>query len=123
MTSHPIAKRLPIRCEPCRKRKIKCTRGRRPCQTCLRRGLRAADCIFLGQPRLLLDDDSQTETNVQRELLGRIRNLKIYSIDGSIRSYHRRIVTQSPLLSQQTAIQCQSKNPTAYSQNRHHTAQ
>lgn len=86
MASRPIGKRLPISCEPCRKRKIKCTRDRRPCQTCLRRGLRAADCIFLGQPRPLLDENSETETNVQRELLERIQNLEDL--------LHRRIDTQ-----------------------------
>ncbi|EEP75999.1 predicted protein [Uncinocarpus reesii 1704] len=37
MAPHAPSKRLPVSCEPCRKRKIRCTRNGPPCETCLRR--------------------------------------------------------------------------------------
>jgi hypothetical protein len=71
------SKRLPISCEPCRKRKIKCPRDRRPCQTCTRRGLHADECIYLGRPRLSSEQAlGATDGGVQQELLDRIRNLE-----------------------------------------------
>jgi hypothetical protein len=39
-------KRLPISCEPCRIRKIRCTRDSTPCGTCLRRGIPASRCVY-----------------------------------------------------------------------------
>jgi hypothetical protein len=74
---HPASKRLPISCEPCRKRKIKCPRDRRPCQTCVRRGLHPEECIYLGRPRLSSEvSPSPGDTNIQQELLDRMRNLE-----------------------------------------------
>ncbi|KAL1967840.1 hypothetical protein VTN77DRAFT_2529 [Rasamsonia byssochlamydoides] len=78
-SSHPVSKRLPISCEPCRKRKIKCPRDRRPCQTCIRRGLHPDECIYLGRPRLSSEQTSTStaaDAVVQQELLDRIRNLE-----------------------------------------------
>ncbi|KAN0082228.1 hypothetical protein V8E54_003526 [Elaphomyces granulatus] len=75
-TTHSVSRRLPISCEPCRKRKIKCPRDRRPCQTCLRRGLHADECVYLGRPRLSSEQASGTDASVQKELLERIRNLE-----------------------------------------------
>jgi Fungal Zn(2)-Cys(6) binuclear cluster domain len=75
-TTQPVSRRLPISCEPCRKRKIKCPRDRRPCQTCLRRGLHADECVYLGRPRLSSEQTSGTDASVQKELLERIRNLE-----------------------------------------------
>ncbi|KAJ5674952.1 uncharacterized protein N7477_004886 [Penicillium maclennaniae] len=69
-------KRLPISCQACRTRKIRCSRDGRPCQTCVRRGLGAEDCIYLGQPRLSSEQTSPADPNVQNELLARIRNLE-----------------------------------------------
>ncbi|KAL2005352.1 hypothetical protein VTN00DRAFT_2563 [Thermoascus crustaceus] len=89
MASHPVGKRLPISCEPCRKRKIRCPRDHRPCQTCIRRGLRPEECIFLGQSRLSLEHVSATESSIQRELLARIRNLEDL--------LHKQIDGQAPL--------------------------
>lgn len=71
----PSGKRLPISCQACRTRKIRCSRDGRPCQTCVRRGLGAEDCIYLGQPRLSAEQTSADQT-VQSELLARIRNLE-----------------------------------------------
>lgn len=43
-------KRLPISCEPCRIRKIRCSRprGPPPCETCVRRAL-VSDCTYAGR--------------------------------------------------------------------------
>lgn len=43
-------KRMPINCEPCRIRKIRCSRDGVPCGTCKRRGVLAASCVFASQP-------------------------------------------------------------------------
>ncbi|KAJ5920975.1 hypothetical protein N7466_009301 [Penicillium verhagenii] len=76
-SSRSTGKRLPISCQACRTRKIRCSRDGRPCQTCVRRGLGAEDCIYLGQPRLSTEQSqSSTDPNVQNELLARIRNLE-----------------------------------------------
>jgi hypothetical protein len=47
MSAHYRQKRLPISCEPCRIRKIRCSRprGPPPCETCVRRSL-ASDCLY-----------------------------------------------------------------------------
>ncbi|KAJ5750639.1 hypothetical protein N7533_007667 [Penicillium manginii] len=75
-SSRSTGKRLPISCQACRTRKIRCSRDGRPCQTCVRRGLGAEDCIYLGQPRLSTEQTSTTDQTVQNELLARIRNLE-----------------------------------------------
>ncbi|KAK6373568.1 hypothetical protein LTS17_008060 [Exophiala oligosperma] len=41
-----VVKRQPISCENCRNRKIRCTGGRAPCDSCVRRGFQAS-CHFL----------------------------------------------------------------------------
>ncbi|KAL9562763.1 hypothetical protein ACKAV7_013115 [Fusarium commune] len=49
--SSPSNRRMPLSCEPCRRRKIKCprnnSRGRAPCDTCVRRGIPVNECIYL----------------------------------------------------------------------------
>ncbi|KAL2834486.1 hypothetical protein BDW59DRAFT_48067 [Aspergillus cavernicola] len=75
-SSRPTGKRLPISCQACRTRKIRCSRDGRPCQTCVRRGLGAEDCIYLGQPRLSSENTLSADATVQNELLARIRNLE-----------------------------------------------
>ncbi|KAI8655259.1 Zn(2)-C6 fungal-type domain-containing protein [Fusarium keratoplasticum] len=44
-------RRMPLSCEPCRERKIKCprntNRGRGPCETCVRRGIPSSECVYL----------------------------------------------------------------------------
>ncbi|KAJ5824490.1 hypothetical protein N7447_006830 [Penicillium robsamsonii] len=75
-SSRSTGKRLPISCQACRTRKIRCSRDGRPCQTCVRRGLGAEDCIYLGQPRLSTEQSSPGDSAVQNELLARIRNLE-----------------------------------------------
>ncbi|KAL3437205.1 hypothetical protein BDV09DRAFT_23718 [Aspergillus tetrazonus] len=75
-SSRPAGKRLPISCQACRTRKIRCSRDGRPCQTCVRRGLGAEDCVYLGQPRLSSENSSTADTTVQAKLLARIRNLE-----------------------------------------------
>ncbi|KAJ5591668.1 uncharacterized protein N7459_002037 [Penicillium hispanicum] len=74
--SRSSGKRLPISCQACRTRKIRCSRDGRPCQTCVRRGLGAEDCIYLGQPRLSTEQSSPADPTVQKELVARIRNLE-----------------------------------------------
>lgn len=73
--SRSSGKRLPISCQACRTRKIRCSRDGRPCQTCVRRGLGAEDCIYLGQPRLSGEQTSSGDIR-HNELLARIRNLE-----------------------------------------------
>lgn len=64
------APRQPVSCENCRKRKIKCSGDRVPCETCVRRGY-PHSChykrIAEGQPQI---------TPGENELLTRIRNLE-----------------------------------------------
>ncbi|KAF2174190.1 hypothetical protein M409DRAFT_49053 [Zasmidium cellare ATCC 36951] len=48
--SAPRARRLPVSCEPCRVRKIRCTRDAAPCSTCQRRGV-ADECRYAARPR------------------------------------------------------------------------
>jgi hypothetical protein len=43
-------KRMPINCEPCRLRKIRCSRDGIPCGTCKRRGIPSANCVFAQRP-------------------------------------------------------------------------
>ncbi|PYH46077.1 Zn(II)2Cys6 transcription factor, partial [Aspergillus saccharolyticus JOP 1030-1] len=69
-------KRLPISCQACRTRKIRCSRDGRPCQTCVRRGLGAEDCIYLGQPRLSSQQALVAAPPEQNELLSQIGNLE-----------------------------------------------
>lgn len=44
-------RRMPLSCEPCRERKIRCPRntnhGRGPCETCVRRGIPPSECVYL----------------------------------------------------------------------------
>ncbi|CAH0028549.1 unnamed protein product [Clonostachys rhizophaga] len=44
-------RRMPLSCEPCRERKIKCprndNRGKDPCETCVRRGIPSSECVYL----------------------------------------------------------------------------
>lgn len=40
------ARRLPVSCEPCRSRKIRCPRDATPCGTCQRRGIPAVACQY-----------------------------------------------------------------------------
>lgn len=79
-TTRPGGKRLPISCQACRIRKIRCSRDGRPCQTCVRRGLGAMDCVYLGQPRLSSEQQTSSSSGdlqVQNELLlARIRRLE-----------------------------------------------
>ncbi|PYH95735.1 C6 zinc finger domain protein [Aspergillus ellipticus CBS 707.79] len=75
-SSRSTGKRLPISCQACRTRKIRCSRDGRPCQTCVRRGLGAEDCVYLGQPRLSSEHASTADTPGQNELLTRVRYLE-----------------------------------------------
>ncbi|KAL4979980.1 hypothetical protein BDW66DRAFT_84919 [Aspergillus desertorum] len=95
-SSRPAGKRLPISCQACRTRKIRCSRDGRPCKTCVRRGLGAEDCVYLGQPRLSSESTSAADTTVQAELLARIRNLE-GMLQRQVGSYSG--VSNSPLAS------------------------
>ena len=68
----PSCVRQPVSCEPCRRRKIKCSRTRPPCDTCLRRGC-TDNCIYLGNRE---DSASAVLTDPNQELLNRISNLE-----------------------------------------------
>ncbi|CEL05787.1 hypothetical protein ASPCAL06902 [Aspergillus calidoustus] len=75
-STRPTGKRLPISCQACRTRKIRCSRNGRPCQTCVRRGLGAVDCIYIGQPRLSSENTLSKGTTVQTKLHVRIQSLE-----------------------------------------------
>ena len=47
--SPPSSRRTPVSCEPCRVRKIRCSRDGPPCSTCKRRGI--SHCVFLSNRR------------------------------------------------------------------------
>jgi hypothetical protein len=82
----PTNRRLPISCEPCRARKIRCSRTRSPpgtCGSCLRRGIPPSQCIYLRQ----INHQSQlnphpqngpasSNEGINEELLSRIRTLE-----------------------------------------------
>jgi hypothetical protein len=64
--------RQPVSCEPCRKRKIKCSRTKPPCETCRRRGCMES-CVYKkarGEPQ-----PSHAPAH-NEELLNRISNLE-----------------------------------------------
>jgi len=64
--------RQPVSCEPCRRRKIKCSRTRPPCDTCRRRGC-ADHCVYKGSR----DEAIPLALNPSnKELLDRISNLE-----------------------------------------------
>lgn len=84
-------RRMPLSCEPCRERKIRCHRtasnSEIPCATCVRRGVPADACVFLrdiygrraSRPRTpaadaIAGNGSQGASN--SELLERIRKLE-----------------------------------------------
>ncbi|PYI28255.1 C6 zinc finger domain protein [Aspergillus indologenus CBS 114.80] len=75
-SNRSTGKRLPISCQACRTRKIRCSRDGRPCQTCVRRGLGAEDCIYLGQPRLASQQAMTAAPPDQNEMLARINSLE-----------------------------------------------
>ncbi|OCT53867.1 hypothetical protein CLCR_10630 [Cladophialophora carrionii] len=65
------AKRQPLSCENCRKRKIKCS-GERPfCQTCVRRGF-SQTCFYLRQP---IQTPSASNPDEVLQKLNRIESL------------------------------------------------
>lgn len=78
----PANRRMPLSCEPCRERKIRCPRNstnpKGPCETCIRRGIHPADCIYLRdlQPRRQVLRQKETQEASNAELLARIRNLE-----------------------------------------------
>jgi hypothetical protein len=78
--SPAVNRRLPISCEPCRARKIKCTRNSdplAPCESCVRRGIPHGQCIYLGHyNRARQETDRGPHSESNEELLGRIRNLE-----------------------------------------------
>jgi hypothetical protein len=71
---HPINVRQPISCEPCRYRKIKCSRTRPSCETCRRRGC-VDRCVYKGS-RDSEPPMSGSTSNGNEELLSRISNLE-----------------------------------------------
>lgn len=71
-------RRMPLSCEPCRERKIKCprntNRGRGPCETCVRRGIPSSECVYLrdqwprrhNQPAAGAVDNSELVARIDR---------------------------------------------------------
>ena len=64
--------RQPVSCEPCRNRKIKCSRTRPVCDTCRRRGC-AHRCVYKGYRD---EDEDHLYSPSNDELLKRINNLE-----------------------------------------------
>ena len=73
----PRSIRQPVSCEPCRRRKIRCSRTTPPCDTCRRRGC-LDSCIYLRYPQNTPSSiaATNTATTTQQELLDRIINLE-----------------------------------------------
>jgi hypothetical protein len=77
--SHGV--RQPVSCEPCRKRKIRCSRTTAPCDTCKRRGL-ADRCLYVGNDSpsnrnsLYTQPPSASPPHSNEELLARVTNLE-----------------------------------------------
>lgn len=46
MSAHHPRQRLPVSCEPCRVRKIRCSRDTPPCGTCVRRRVPPEQCVY-----------------------------------------------------------------------------
>lgn len=62
------ARRLPVSCEPCRIRKIKCPRDATPCGTCQRRGISAQACQYAKRsptPRVLSSRSPYAQSSSQ----------------------------------------------------------
>lgn len=68
----PASVRQPISCEPCRHRKIKCSRTRPFCDTCRRRGC-INRCVYKGSRET---DAALPQSSSNEELLNRINNLE-----------------------------------------------
>lgn len=66
--------RQPVSCEPCRRRKIKCSRTQPPCTTCQRRGC-ASSCVYAGRHDVPVNH-SGSSSLANEELLARITNLE-----------------------------------------------
>lgn len=74
-----MKRRMPINCEPCRSRKIRCARNPPPgpCETCVRRGVPPSECVYLrrgAQTRALSEQNTAQVSN--DELLVRIQTLE-----------------------------------------------
>ena len=65
--------RQPVSCEPCRKRKIKCSRDSQPCQTCLRRRVASDQCVYKGSRE---ESPLQISNSTHQQLVDRIGNLE-----------------------------------------------
>jgi len=69
---HNISARQPVSCEPCRHRKIKCSRTKPTCETCVRRRC-SERCVY----KNVREGDSQVPApSSNDELLNRISNLE-----------------------------------------------
>ncbi|KAK0119361.1 hypothetical protein ONS95_010813 [Cadophora gregata] len=72
MNLHTANIRQPISCEPCRHRKIKCSRTKPICETCRRRGC-SHKCVYKGSRD---EEETSFESPSNAELLKRISNLE-----------------------------------------------
>jgi hypothetical protein len=83
----PTNRRMPLSCEPCRARKIRCTPNRSPpgpCGSCQRRGVLPSKCVFMREGNQSHNVHGQSSSN--EELLTRIRNLEDL-LHGHIRAF------------------------------------
>ncbi|KAH7411512.1 hypothetical protein BKA64DRAFT_663617 [Cadophora sp. MPI-SDFR-AT-0126] len=72
LQSLPMNVRQPLSCEPCRRRKIKCSRTRPICDTCRRRGC-THKCVYKGSGDA---EEPLPQNALSNELLERISNLE-----------------------------------------------
>lgn len=82
------SRRMPLSCEPCRERKIRCPRKSNrnggPCDTCVRRGIPSSECVYLRdiiyqrrqQQNSSNSRSSVTDTPNNAELVARIDRLE-----------------------------------------------
>ena len=80
MSALHLNRRLPVSCEPCRTRKVRCSRDNPPCGTCIRRRVPPEQCVYKNsrQSHQPLENSSGSSPAGQSnaELVARIERLE-----------------------------------------------
>lgn len=80
MSAPRLTRRLPVSCEPCRTRKIRCSRDNPPCGTCIRRRIPPEQCVYKNSRQSQQPPDNSSGSNPAgqstAELIARIERLE-----------------------------------------------
>lgn len=80
MSAPRLTRRLPVSCEPCRTRKIRCSRDNPPCGTCIRRRVPPEQCVYKNSRQSQQPPESGSGSSPARqsnaELIARIERLE-----------------------------------------------